>query len=144
MKYATIEIVSGETVEEIKIEESLFLAARKVFEEQGLTIEQALELFIRHVVEHGVPFSAEEIQAYKNEHRLKAPDGSKLPSITEMRHISADYLTGNFDEAIELCKELEVICIESDGKPDLVMMTIELYEELTGEKVELPNYDSNE
>ena len=144
MKYATIEIVSGETVEEIKIEESLFLAAKKVFEEQWLTIEQALELFIRHVAKHGVPFTAEEIQAYKDEHRLKAPDGSKLPSITEMRHISADYLTGHLEEALKLCEDKRIICIERDGKPDLVMMTIQAYEDFTGEKVELPNCDGHE
>ena len=144
MKYATIEIISGETVEEIKVEESIFLAANKVFEEQGLTMEQALELFIRHVAEHGVPLTAEEIQVYMDEQQRKAADSKTLPSIAQMHHISADYLTVHFDEATELCDEHGVICIERNGKPDLVMMTIELYEDWTGEKIELPNCGTHE
>jgi len=139
LKYATIEIVSGDTIEEIKVEESLFLAAKTGFEEQGLTVEQALELFLKHVVEHGVPFTAKEIQAYMDEQQRKATDSKTLPLIAQMHHISADYLTGHFEEAVELCDEHGVICIERDGKPDLIMMTIELYEDWTGEKIELPN-----
>ena len=142
MKYVTIEIISEGTSENIKIEESHFAAAKKVFENQGYTMEQAINLFFKYVVEHGVPLTAEEIQTFKDDQQMVA--GQKLPTIAQMRHISADYLANHLEETLELCHEQSAICIDINDKPDLVMMTMQAYEDFIGEKVELPNCDNHE
>ena len=142
MKYATIRIICGDGVDEIKIEENLFHEAEKVLKAQGLTMEEAIGLFIKHCVEHGVPFIEEEIQAYKDE---LAPSNMLMPPTIElMRHVSSEYLVSHLEEALKLCEEENIICIDEDGKPRFVLMTIEAYEEWLGEKIEVPVGGRNE
>lgn len=66
MKYVTILIETSETSETMQVEEAVFIEAKRIIEAQGLTVERAIELFLRHTVEHGFPFTQEDIQAYKN------------------------------------------------------------------------------
>jgi len=135
MKYATIRIICGDDVDEIKIEETIFLKAEKYLAAQGLTLEDAILIFINYSVEHGIPFTAEEIQEYKDEQ--ERIERLMLPTAENMKHISSEYLVTNFEEALELCEEQNAICIDEDGYPNMILMTIEAYEEWSGEKIEL-------
>jgi len=46
----------------IEVDSELLTQAQEVLAEQGLTLAEAMELFFRHCVEHGFPFSEEEIR----------------------------------------------------------------------------------
>lgn len=63
----------------------------------------------------------------------------KLLTAANMKRISANYLSEHFDQAIELCHAENAICIEREGKPDCVLMTVEAYEAWTGEKIVIPD-----
>ena len=47
-------------------------------------------------------------------------------------------MVNNFENALELYEEQNAICIDEDGNPSMILMTIEAYEEWSGEKIELP------
>lgn len=77
-KHVTVEIVTSEY---ISVEQDIFEQAEAVFKQHGLTFARAVEEFFRHCVKtHSVPFTQEDMDAYKAELAREVGEDSQTQS----------------------------------------------------------------
>jgi DNA-damage-inducible protein J len=141
----TIQII---TTSNIEVDSDLLAQAQEVLAEQGLTLPEAIELFFRHCVEHGFPFSEEEIRLCQEETKRQAAEASEegpnpqcISGFKELLHVDSSLLGMQAFKYYNLAKKERAICIDEEGKPAFVLLSADFYQDVIFPSLLLEDWD---
>ena len=134
----------------IEVDSELLAQAQEVLAEQGLTLAEAMELFFRHCIEYGFPFSEEEIRASKEEMAQRdeekkaeehAAESEVIPCFRELLHVDSSQLGVQAFKYYNLAKKEKAICIDADSKAAFVLLTADFYQDAVFPSILLEDWD---